>query len=252
MKQRNGIVMTFYFVISGKSSVGKSLLFESVILVTGHQLLSSSSSNSGDAGVGRFKTGSKNTVVFHDINIATLVGTDVERVKSLARSETTVVKIHSSTSTVSPMFVFYTSNERLFRHNISGLGGMTRSLPSQVETSGRKRISPENLEAVRARFIEMLVHKTPKQNPSDLERCGTFERQHFILGTFNRALTTLEKYTMGDFHSLHLPAYVLSGLSKNLALMEDVMCGNDNNTSSCLLQHRLRLEALKAKFQVPS
>ena len=48
--------------ISGKSSVGKSLLFESVVLVTGHQLLSSSSSSAGDAGVGRFQTGSKNTV----------------------------------------------------------------------------------------------------------------------------------------------------------------------------------------------
>lgn len=46
----------------GKSSVGKSLLFESVVLVTGHQLLSSSSSTGGDSGVGRFQTGSKNTV----------------------------------------------------------------------------------------------------------------------------------------------------------------------------------------------
>ena len=49
------------YSIAGKSSVGKSLLFESVVLVTGHQLLSSSSSSAGDAGVGRFHTGSKNT-----------------------------------------------------------------------------------------------------------------------------------------------------------------------------------------------
>ena len=60
--------------------MGKSLLFESIILTTGHQLLSSSSSGSGDAGVGRFSCGSKNAVVFHDINIATLVGADVEKV----------------------------------------------------------------------------------------------------------------------------------------------------------------------------
>ena len=58
----------------GKSSVGKSLLFENVVLHTAHQLLSSSSSSSGDAGVGRFQTGSKNTVIFHDINIGTLLG----------------------------------------------------------------------------------------------------------------------------------------------------------------------------------
>ena len=62
--QENGyhnIIIDIY-LITGKSSVGKSLLFESVVLVTGHQLLSSTSSSSGDAGVGRFQTGSKNTV----------------------------------------------------------------------------------------------------------------------------------------------------------------------------------------------
>jgi len=47
----------------GKSSVGKSLLFESVTLATGHQIISSTSSHSGDAGVGRFNTTSKNTVI---------------------------------------------------------------------------------------------------------------------------------------------------------------------------------------------
>lgn len=46
----------------GKSSIGKSLLFESVVLVTGHQLISSSSHHSGEAGVGRFQTGNKNCV----------------------------------------------------------------------------------------------------------------------------------------------------------------------------------------------
>ena len=54
--------------------MGKSLLFENVVLHTAHQLLSSSSSSSSDAGVGRFQTGSKNTVIFHDINIGTLLG----------------------------------------------------------------------------------------------------------------------------------------------------------------------------------
>jgi len=170
----------------------------------------------------------------------------VERVKSLARSETTVVKIHSSTSTVSPMFVFYTSNERLFRHRIPAKFSESKlplTLESQVETTGRKRISTDNLDAIRNRFIEMLIHKTPKQDPLDLERCNTFERHHFILGTFDRALATLEKYNVKDFHSPYLPAYVLSGLTKNLAQMELDICG-----SSCLEQHQLRLEQLKIKF----
>lgn len=175
----------------------------------------------------------------------------MERVKSLARSETTVVKIHSSTSTVSPMFVFYTSNERLFCHRIPAKysqNGLPQRLESQVETTGRKRISTDNLEAIKNRFIEMLIHKTPRQDPSDLERCNTFERHHFIYGTFDKALSTLEKYNVSDFHSLYLPAYVLSGLSKNLPLLENDICESHN--SPCLLQHEMRLEQLKSKFNI--
>ena len=185
-------------------------------------------------------------VVFHDVNIATLVGVDVERVKSLARSETTVVKIHSSTTTVSPMFVFYTSNERLFKHVVptsKGSLSLTKTCPSQVEQPGRKRVSEENLEAVQARFLEMYVFKAPKQDQNDLEKCGNFCRNNFILGTYNRALDLLEKYPMAAFHSLHLPAYVLSGLAKNAPLMESVMCENQ-----CTANHGPRLENLKKKF----
>ena len=181
-------------------------------------------------------------VVFHDINIATLVGADVERVKSLARSETTVVKIHSSTTTVSPLFVFYTSNERLFKHSIPAMNnrGFSQSCPSQAEEVGKKRVSAENLEAVKARFLEMYVFKAPQQDRHDLERCNTFSRDHFILGTFNRALTLLEKYPVTAFHSLHLPAYVLSGLAKNAPLMESIMCEHQ-----CTANHLTRLENLQ-------
>lgn len=151
------------------------------------------------------------------------------------------------------MFVFYTSNERLFKHHIPAkysANGLPQTLNSQAEDTGRKRISIDNLDAVRARFLEMLVHKTPKQDPADLEQCNTFERHHFIYGTFNRALTALEKYKATDFHSLHLPAYVLSGLSKNLAQMESDMCGNFNPTVPCNSQHSLRLEQLKIKYNI--
>jgi hypothetical protein len=148
------------------------------------------------------------------------------------------------------MFVFYTSNERLFRHDLPAsrhTKGMPKSYLSQIEMAGKKRVSPENVEAIRARFLEMYVYKTPHQLPSDLEQCGTFERQHFILGAFDRALALLEKYKMGDFHSLYLPAYVLSGLVKNLSLMEEAICG-----SECTLQHAQRLDQLKLKFNMTS
>jgi len=46
----------------GKSSVGKSMLFESPLLTTAHQILSSATSGSSETGCGRFNLGSKNSV----------------------------------------------------------------------------------------------------------------------------------------------------------------------------------------------
>ena len=238
--------------------MGKSLLFESILLVTAHQLLSTATSGSSDGGCGRFSVGSKNTIVFHDINIATLTGVDLERVKSLARTENTVAKVHSSTTTVSPMFVFYTSNERLFRHvipaSMSGTG-LSCSFSSQADgVPGKKRVSEENLEAVCARFLELMVFRIPQQDQCDLDNCGTFSREHFILGTYDRALDLLEKYGPSDFHSPHLPAYVTSALLKNLDIMEQVMCqstqDNGDAGKKCLFDHRQRVEGLRQKFNV--
>jgi len=48
----------------GRSSVGKSLLFESIILLSAHQVLSSSTSGSSECGVGRWNLGAKNAVRF--------------------------------------------------------------------------------------------------------------------------------------------------------------------------------------------
>jgi len=146
------------------------------------------------------------------------------------------------------MFLFYSSNERLFRHNIPAIHsstGLPQSYPSQVEVGGKKRVSLENLEAIRARFLEMFVHKTPKQLPTDLERAGTFERHHFIMGTFDKAIHLLEKYKPSDFHSAYLPAYVLSGLLKNLPLMENTMCGVE-----CTTKHEAKLKHLQIKYNL--
>ena len=174
------------------------------------------------------------------------------QVKSLTRTENCIAKIHSSTVTIAPVFVVYTANERLFRHvipaHLSGKGMPIthRSELDDMTTTGKKKISSENLEAVRARFLEMYCFKTPKQDPDDLERCGTFERPHFILGTFDRALSLLEEtYSPTDFHSPHLAAYVLSALVKNIDEMERVMCSDNNG---CQHQHRQRLQHVQEKY----
>lgn len=192
----------------------------------------------------------------------TFVFSPQERVKSLARTENTVTKIYASTATVSPMFVFYTSNERLFKHAVSAaLSGtcLPRTFLSQADDAsqgGKKpRVSPENLEAVRARFLEMFVFKAPKQDKSDLESGCPFVREDFILAMTDRAIETLEKYRPSDFHSAHLPAYVVSALVKNVDFFERVMCnGADNEESTaideCPQNHRLRIQRLREKYNV--
>ena len=56
----------------------------------------------------RFDVGSKNAILLHDIEIAKLFGADFEKIKSIARAETTVAKIHSSTVTLPPLHLLYT------------------------------------------------------------------------------------------------------------------------------------------------
>lgn len=70
---------TFFFLppSTGISSVGKSALLESIVLQTGHQLLSTASGSSSDGGCGRFMVGSKNVIIFHDCNISVLTGVDL-------------------------------------------------------------------------------------------------------------------------------------------------------------------------------
>lgn len=171
----------------------------------------------------------------------------------MARGENTIAKVHSSTVAVSPVFLFYSSNERLFRHVIpaqfSGTGlQVTKSSQAEMLLD-KKKISQENLEAIRARFLEMYAFKAPQQSRQDLETCGTFTRENFILGTFDRALELLEHYGPNDFHTAHLPAYIISSLTKNLSWMESVMCvSSEDETKTCPYRHGERIEKLKLKY----
>ena len=98
--------------LSGRTSVGKSTLFEAPLIEIVHQYLS-------DTGCGRFKLDSKPVLFFHDIDIHDIVnGKDRDLIKTLARGEPTKSKIHSSTMAIPPVHLFYTSNTKLFNHNV--------------------------------------------------------------------------------------------------------------------------------------
>jgi len=97
-----------------------------------------------------------------------------------------------------------------------------RYFQSQVELAGKKRMNPENVAAIKNRFLELFVFRRPAQDERDLELCDCFNRKHFIVGTHQRALDLLEKYQPSDFHGPALYAYVISALGKNASLVEEV------------------------------
>jgi len=97
----------------GDTSIGKSTLFEAPLTDTAHYYVS-------DAGIGRFKVDNKTVLFFHDIDINDICfGKDRDLIKTVARSEPTVSKIHSATASIPPVHLFYTSNTNLFNHKVS-------------------------------------------------------------------------------------------------------------------------------------
>jgi len=117
-----------------------------------------------------------------------------------------------------------------------------RYFQSQVEFAGQKRrMNSENVAAIKNRFLELFVFRRPAQDERDLELCDCFNRKHFIVGTYQRALDLLEKYQPSDFHGPALYAYVISALGKNAPLVEEVTSDQE---------HYMKVHHLAAKYNV--
>ena len=196
----------------GSTTTGKSTLFEACLMEGSHV-------TTNEAGVGRFQVGNKPVLMFHDISIRTLaISKDSEKIKTIARTEPTVTKIHSTVYTLQPLFLFYSSNERLLTHKFStdtNGNKFSRIYPSQVNEVGKKRASEESLLAIQNRFIEAFVRQPPPLNARDLPQCGGFQRMHAILGLFKRIIKILLNYSARDFYSPVLIQYVIQGLCVN-------------------------------------
>lgn len=225
----------------GRTTCGKSTLFEAPLEEGAHVTCNQ------EKGVGRFQVSNKTILMFHDVHIWVLVeGADSDKIKTMARTETTVSKIFGSTVVLPEMFLFVTSNERLFEHSfralqssvdsfVTGGGrspapatplrgqqlsapvGIRRIYSSEVrDGSGRRRASEESVDAVRNRFVEAFVREPPPLDPEDLPKNSKFQRMHAILGTFDRMLGVMRSYGPDDFYSTSVPLYVLQGLCNNL------------------------------------
>ena len=197
-------------IVSGVSSVGKSKLFESAMLHGGHNFAT-------EEGVGRFVTGKKNLLLLHDVDISILYsGKDSDKIKAIARSETTSAKVQNTVTIILPLFIFCSSNMNLMTHVFSCRKGgfFTKKYESQAQLVGQKRRHEECLNAIKSRFLELFVRKAPWQDPEDLKNSDNFNRTHFILATYERVVAVMAKYKKEDFHSTHLIHYVASGLCK--------------------------------------
>lgn len=229
----------------GCSTSGKSTLFESCLMQLSHI-------STNEAGVGRYQVGNRPILLFHDVDIRTLaMSRDTEKIKTIARTEPTSSKVHSGTITLPPLFLFYSSNERLMNHRFSGQRGpmQPKVYPSQVNAVGKKRCQDDNLVAIQNRFIEAFVRSPPPLDLDDLPRSGGFQRIHGVLGMYDRVIQIMQHYQPTDVFSPVLTKYVLHGLVKNVqeyreVFQQDVGPTLEELTSKFLPQETINIPSM--------
>lgn len=205
-------------VVCGKTSCGKSAIFENPLQEISHNL-------TGDDGCGRFLTQSKSTLLLHDCNLECLVkGKDVDKLKSITRTEPISTKVHSKTNSVPPMFVMCTSNKHMYLHRFKTPkkeGYCSRTI-YKSDLQATKHVHEADIEAVRNRYVECFVRDRPVLPPGALPSSGNFKRTHAIKGLFTYIIDILNTYVPDDFSSEYLFLYALIGLCKNLWMMEEL------------------------------
>ena len=208
---------TLSLFISGVSSTGKSRIFESVILRTALNFVTSTEK---DSGVGRFASRDRNILFLHDVSSRSLLGADCERLKAITRGECIAAKIFGSTSTVEPLFVLATSNERLLPHIIKDTKlTWPVKLASEVEQF-KKPGSKPHIVALQNRFLELHVRKKPVQADYDLKHSDNFTKKDCTIGLYRNILDILHRYCIQDFSSNYLYTYALNSLCKYASLYQ--------------------------------
>lgn len=200
--------------ITGRSTVGKSTLFESPLTEISHIYVN-------DKGVGRFKLENKPVLFFHDIDVRLFIfSKDRDLIKAICRSEASSVKVHSSTTFVPPVHIFYTSNTKLFNHKVKGASTFSSTIMSDISASSKYQ---EHINSIRCRFLECFCSEKPQIDPDWFPECGMFQRQHMILGLFDRVLKILSTYSGPEsFYKRIQPHYILKALAKNANYYEHV------------------------------
>jgi len=221
--KRKGRDNMLQIIISGKTSVGKSTLFEAPLNEVG-------GTYANEEGVGRFVLEGKSTLLVNDKPLAVLYsGRDMDKFKAISRGEPINVKIKGKTITVLPTFLFVTSNQHLLSHDFEksekrGSCLKRKYVPDHEDEDydsyhykRRKLYKPEDLKAVKVRYIEVFVRQAPKIPEEALSH--DFTKKHAIAGIYCRVIDTLRKYLPEDFPNRYHFLYPLSGLCKNIGLV---------------------------------
>ena len=95
----------------------------------------------------------------------------------------------------------------------SGLSYKTKYISDLQPT---KTIYESDLQAVKKRFIEVFVRSRPTLPQNALPTCGSFTRDHLIIGLFCQVVRILFKYNKTDYNSEYLYLYPISSCCKNL------------------------------------
>jgi len=199
--------------IVGKSSVGKSTLFESPLSEISHYYVS-------DKGTGRFKIEEKTILFFHDIDVRTMVfSRDKDLIKTLARSEASQAKVHSSTGCIPPIHILYTSNFKLFNYKLPTSSAFSGHILSDIPMEPRTN---NHVDSFRKRFIECFCYDRPTIDTDWLPIAGMFQKQHMIMGMYDRVIDILMEIDKSDFYKLVQVHYILAGLAKHWRMYETI------------------------------
>ena len=198
-------------IVSGESSCGKTLIFETPLLDIAHMLTT-------EKGVSRFNCDSKSTLLLHDVNLECLVKSDADKFKAIARAEPVPTKTFGNVQTVPAVFMFVTSNQNLFTHVFLKPTKKKFSFDRVYRTDlkAKRSINEKDIIAIQNRFIEAFVRQRPHLPEDSLRKNENFERIHAIIGLFDDIITILNRYETTDFKVQYLYLYALSGLTKHV------------------------------------
>jgi hypothetical protein len=129
-----------------------------------------------------------------------------------------VAKIHYATNVVPYVHLMVTSNQHLLSHEFEDKHVPANKRVYHQDAINERRmvnVNPQDLSAIKKRFIELFVRKQPPIAHS-LPRDGAFSRMDCIIGISGRVMDILNYYEPRDYHGRYMYLYCLGGLSKNL------------------------------------